>query len=937
MGARQSSDLFVGRVAEMRVLETLASTIAGEGPAGAVIIGTPGLGKTRLLAEAARTVEWPFVQLHGYQTTHDVALGSASVLFRELTTVGKVGAQLEALLVGESAKSVASESVRLFEIAFRCLSRRGPFGLIADDAQWIDPQTLALLHYLVVAAANTGTPLFVACAGRPTPEVISFVTQFAEAFPTGRVARIDLGPLDDNDALDLLYGLEPGLTDNRAIELCRQASGSPFWIGALAADLESTGDTRHSLHALIHRRRANLDADSAALFTLLVVAARPLNVNGAGELLGWSDVRVGRAALDLSNRALVVQEGTVISIAHDLIGEIAALDLDDDERLRCHRRLAQWLEVSAGEDVSVMARALVHRVAAGLDGYNLALRIARSPVRRLVGAEVLATLGQIADSPSGTDHRDLQTAVATLALEVGDWSMALARWSVLADRAGTGPEGATAAVAAATAALKLGRSFDVHAFALDTRARACADPVLTIEADCVEAQSFLWLEGRAKEAQELVDRAMATSTMLVERVGGVGDLDDRQTGAYVRAVRANLDAAIRRADADTVHKCATAIQESARDPTEVLAAASDSIFSMLQLEGLPLSAEPRAKRALEESRRLALPSLEVEAAHWVGWITYHLGHLDEASALMHESVTLAERLGAPRRFTVPQLRAVLHAVEASRSDWRTNTRAIEDLFVSEPDPHFRIVIRAIHLGLVGRFSTAETSALPALIDAMDEDARVAACERCHWESVLERAAAFARVGSTEAAEDALKDWRLAHPRPRPGGPTIRHAYAKALLTARGDPEASVAMFARAAHDADEVGYRLLRLWIDLDAASTVAQIDRTQGVHLFEKAMLRAQELGARSESEFAMARLRGLGVHNWRRGPTVAAALSEREQQIAEAVASGATNLEIANAMFLSRKTVERHVSHILAKLGARNRAQLATMLVRKNEGVAR
>ncbi len=919
------------------MLETLEATIESGGPAGAVIVGAPGLGKTRLLAEVARACEWPIVHLHGYQTTRNVALGSAGALLRELTTVEKVGRQLEELLVGESAKSMASESVRLFEIAFRCLRRHGPTGLIADDLQWVDRQSLALLHYLVTAAANTSTPLLVACAGRPTPGVISFVTHFAEAFPTGRVARIDLGPLDDGAALDLLRGLEPGLTHDRAIELCRQAAGSPFWIGALAADLGSTDDTRHSLHDLIHRRRASLDSDSATLFALLVVAARPLNVSGTGELLGWSDVRVRRAALELSNRALVVQDGTVISIAHDLIGEIAAQDLGDDERLRWHRRLAQWLEASAGEDVGVMARALVHRAAAGLDGYDLALRIARSPVRRLVGAEVLAALGQIADSPSDFDHRDLQTAVATLALEVGDWSTALARWSVLADRAGTGPEGASAALAAASAALKLGRSFDVHAFATDARARADADPVLSIEADCVEAQSFLWLEGRANEAHVLVDRAMATSAILVERAGGVGALDDRQTGAYVRAVRADLDAAIRRADADTVHQCATVIQESARDPAEVLAAASDGVFSMLQLEGLPLSAEPRAKRALEASRRLALPSLEVEAAHWVGWIAYHLGHLDEASALMRESVALAERLGAPRRFTVPQLRAVLHAVEASRSDWRSNTRAIDDLVVSEPDPHFRIVIRAIHLGLVGRFSTAETTALPALIDAMDEDARVAGCERCHWESVLEGATAFAHVGSTEAADNALRDWRTAHPHPRPGGPTIRHAYAEALLTARGDPEASVAMFARAAHDAEEVVYRLLRLWIDLDAASTVAEIDRTQGVRLFEKAMLQAQEMGARSEMELATARLRGLGVHNWRRGPTAAAALSERERQIAEAVASGATNLEIANAMFLSRKTVERHVSHILAKLGARNRAQLATLLVRKNEGVAR
>jgi DNA-binding NarL/FixJ family response regulator len=52
---------------------------------------------------------------------------------------------------------------------------------------------------------------------------------------------------------------------------------------------------------------------------------------------------------------------------------------------------------------------------------------------------------------------------------------------------------------------------------------------------------------------------------------------------------------------------------------------------------------------------------------------------------------------------------------------------------------------------------------------------------------------------------------------------------------------------------------------------------------------------------------------------------LTEREQVIARLIAGGASNPEIAERLFLSRKTVERHVSNVLRKAGVRNRAELA------------
>jgi len=64
--------------------------------------------------------------------------------------------------------------------------------------------------------------------------------------------------------------------------------------------------------------------------------------------------------------------------------------------------------------------------------------------------------------------------------------------------------------------------------------------------------------------------------------------------------------------------------------------------------------------------------------------------------------------------------------------------------------------------------------------------------------------------------------------------------------------------------------------------------------------------------------------VRTWRRSGD-GAPLTARELEIAELVVAGSSNPEIASELFLSRKTVERHVSNILTKVGARNRTELA------------
>ena len=62
---------------------------------------------------------------------------------------------------------------------------------------------------------------------------------------------------------------------------------------------------------------------------------------------------------------------------------------------------------------------------------------------------------------------------------------------------------------------------------------------------------------------------------------------------------------------------------------------------------------------------------------------------------------------------------------------------------------------------------------------------------------------------------------------------------------------------------------------------------------------------------------------------------LSRREIEIAELVAQGLTNREIATAAFVSERTAQTHVQHILTKLGFSNRSQIASWVAQmRNAG---
>ncbi|HEX5520257.1 MAG TPA: response regulator transcription factor, partial [Longimicrobiaceae bacterium] len=108
-----------------------------------------------------------------------------------------------------------------------------------------------------------------------------------------------------------------------------------------------------------------------------------------------------------------------------------------------------------------------------------------------------------------------------------------------------------------------------------------------------------------------------------------------------------------------------------------------------------------------------------------------------------------------------------------------------------------------------------------------------------------------------------------------------------------------------------------------EAAAALAE---SGGVDELRAALADFERLGARPAAQRAAQRLRELGVRRIPRGPrpstrTHPAGLTRREAEIVQLLAEGLRNQEIATRLFLSPKTVDHHVSRVLAKLDVPSR----------------
>jgi DNA-binding NarL/FixJ family response regulator len=914
---------FVGRADELAALEGIAAATQRGEVAAAVVVGDPGSGKSRLLAELAkRTEPANHFRVVGYEPERQVPLAAAVDMLRTLGET-PAGHRLGSLVFEPGDERSALEAVQVFEAAHRALRPIESALVLVDDLQWIDDVSLALCHYLVRAADTGGPPLALIAVTRPSANATSFATSLGQVLPAERCAQMELGALTSDEAIELVTALAPRIGETTARELVERSGRSPFWLEALV----QTEGAEVDAVQLVASRLRGASGDAGSLLALLTVAARPLALVDVADLNDWVPERGEHATRELVARGVAIESGGSVRLAHDLIRAAVARELPGERRVDVHRRVGDWLARIAGSDVRRLREALGHRYAAGLPSLDLAGRLVRSPQRTLLGDEGLDLLVRIADESEPSDQivLELNEEIVALASALARHDVALERSLLLAERRPDSLLRARALLEAARSAFALDDREGAATYLARGRATHEGDELLELELDTQQAVLDLW-SNESKEA------GRSDAHRAAERARGLVEVDGGARWAYLEALRVEYEAVYQEDDLEAMVRVAEERAAAARgfDEDAYLTALIASARALRRAGRLDEALE-RARHVWDEARRRVLPRLTLDAGYWLGTFLLVRGRIPEADEVVAEAVDLAARVGdeARGRHSVERL---LSEVEFHSGDWRGGVDRLLT-YARGRSEHARVELHqyaALWLALAGGVQlNQQVSEQLALARACADSA---GCPRCATELRLVSADALARVGRRAEAAQSLAEWEGMQAHPQPRDRFVRRRV-RGLIDELESPKA----LETAVQEAEQLDLVLDALWTRIDLGSALAETDRSRARDVLEGVAQAAAEAGALTELQAAEQRLRGLGVRTWRRGAGVES-LTEREREVVRLVAAGASNPEIAQRLFLSRKTVERHVSNALKKLGVRNRAELAARVVELEvEGVHR
>jgi DNA-binding CsgD family transcriptional regulator len=858
-----------GRAEELKVI---ADAFCPDKPcAGVVIAGSAGVGKTRLAREAmalAAERGWAVRWVAGTLAAQSIPLGAC--------------AQWADRLEGDPLRLVGSV------IAKVTASPNGaPVLVVVDDARLLDNLSAFVLHQLVLRRA--ATVIATIRTGAPAPDAVTAL------WKDGHLERLDLQPLSraESDAL-LQSALGGALSTACAERMWRLTRGNVLFLHQLVNQevqagrlISGDGQCRwvgtmqvsQSLIDLVDLRIGAIREPVLEVIDLVAVA-EPL------ELIYLTALADADAIEEAERRGLITVSRTtptsVARLGHPLYGEV---------------RLAQ-----AGQVRLERLRGRIVRLMAAGNG--------------AVGAPDAVRLGLLWLQSDLTPDHDIFTRAAQAAFRRLDMALAQ-RLAQAAVDAGAGVD-AELLCANTLTMLSCGAEAEKQLKALT--ARPLPEPVWTTAVN-VRAVNLLWPLGQPEQSRKVIDDALATAPEPVSH--------------RLLAFRA-VQLAVEAQPADALIVCQS-INRDELTPYSALKLACGETIALADI-GHP----EQAATIAEEATRLAEASPEAAFFQAIILVVYHTEALIVGGCL-REALSVADRThqqcadipGVTQTFAT----AISGAAALGNGDLRA---AIKHLRLAVIEFGDRTDGCAYHFGIDYVEALARTGDVDAAAEALAQMQRNRHPAHAYRESDSLLAAAWvaaARGRTSQARELAREASEFACTHGQHGREVVclqaavqfgdQHTADRLSELAElvdGPRAGLVAQWAVALADHD--GDALLAVSRDLEAmGDRIAAADAAaHASRAFDQQSRRGPALTAGSRADRLIT---DCGATT---PATQAAAmplpLTDREREIAILISQGLSNIDIAQALTLSVRTIEGHIYRACARVGTATRTELAQLI---------
>lgn len=952
------SDL-LERDTELDVLsDAVERTLVGGG--GSIYLeGPAGIGKSELVTAAAALADrkgFQVLRARGDILERDFSFGAARQLFEPLVTraspaerkrlfEGAAGLAGPALDLGELPTMEASESSfaiqhGLYWLAVN-ISDRGPLLIAVDDAQWADDVSLRFLVYLIrrleglqillVLAARAGEPgapteLLAAASGDPSVRVVRPATLGLEA-----VAEIVRRRMSADAHKDFCAA-------------CHEASGgNPFLLSELLTAAQADGLPTHATAAkqlgelrpeTISRsmllRLGRLPEGSKLLARATAILGSGAETRHAATLADLDDLAAA-AAVDALTAARILQNGRPLEFVHPLVRQVIYSDIPAAERALAHLRAARLLDQEESPPERIAAHLLEAEARSDAWVVEVLRRAAQEAARHGDPASATTYLSRaLEEMPERETRGELLAQLSHAQTALGMYAEA-ARGFELALESTDDPKKRLLLIPPLRTTLFASGQLVVKADLIDrvldhARGLVGDDPVVSNTA-LPEAPEFGWQLATAPE---------------------IGLAESALINAGLRRWRHHLDALRERADRDSLQDpWALAILAGATAYSNVSAEraaelAERALAGVAQIPGarisLPIGAQTlmgallvaeRYERLDEvcrqgsaDGRRVGAITMVQSTLAFAARGAFRRGALADAEAYAREAVDLPDARLQPGIVAALLDPLVEHGALDEADQLLVETGAAE---ARGTDIQIGWVVHAR-----GRLRLAQGR----VAEGVDElvslgthyGARDLLCSPGLWCWRSDAALGLLALGVTSEAQ-ALADEELALARDFGAARALGIALRTAGLVNGGDRGLADLRRSVAVLEDSTARLELARSMIDLGGALRRSN-QRAEGRDHLRRGLDLASRCGAAPLAERAGEELKLAGGRP--RSPFIHGrnSLTPAELRVAELASEGLSNPEIAQALFLTRKTIETHLGHVYQKLEIGSRKQLGEAL---------